>query len=708
MFKRAILFLLVIVCCNAFAVDIKGIDSLKIVVAKSSDTSKVRNLNSIASFFYNVSSYDSALSYAREAIALQKQYIYPKQYAVSCIIIANSFFRKADYDASLKVSFKGLETANKLDDYNSKFFFIVNIANVYQRLHKTELSLGYYLKGLTLAEQKKDTIKIGELYSKMSNLYMDNNNYDLALMSLRSSLNILLAKQKMDSTSFDHLLLASAYTNMGTLMGRYYSNKLKPITYVDSALFYFNKAITIVRKIKNDRRELSILLINTSDAYNTIGDYTKAIDMLMEAMEVASSENYIYQIVIYVNLGDAYRGLNNIQVSIQYLQKALDLARRYNAQDMLSEANLSLSRTFEKVKKYDEAFAIYKKHSNYKDSMLNIQSSGTISETMAKYETDKKEAEIQLLTKDSELQQHEIGKQKVVRNIVLSGLFLILILSALLLGRYQLTKRLNIELDKTNFLIYNKNRLIMESIDYAERIQRLILPPLNILQRRFADSFTVYIPKDVISGDIYWFAKEGNTFLLAAVDCTGHGVPGALMSMVAYNLLNRSVRSGEQANAISVINNMNKGLQNFVARNADKMSVHDGMDISVCSIDLNTLHLNFAGAQNSLYIVRNKQLTELKADQVSIGDPASVDHVFSPQNMQLCKGDWVYLFTDGYADQKGGPYNKKFYYLPFQDMIKEVSDLSGQEQRQKMDLMFHQWKGRNEQLDDVLIIAVKI
>jgi serine phosphatase RsbU (regulator of sigma subunit) len=248
----------------------------------------------------------------------------------------------------------------------------------------------------------------------------------------------------------------------------------------------------------------------------------------------------------------------------------------------------------------------------------------------------------------------------------------------------------------------------MDSIDYAERIQRLILPPVEVLHENFADSFVLYLPKDVIGGDIYWFAKHENVFTLAAVDCTGHGVPGALMSMAAFNLLNASVRATEVPEAASVITGVNKGLPNFVVRDNDRSSVRDGMDLVVCSIDRETLQLNFAGVQNPVYVIRDKQLTELKPEHISIGDPAYADHVFSTQSIVLQKGDWLYLFTDGYADQKGGPQNKKLYYQPFRDLLTEMSGLKGEEQKQRLEDHFREWKGKNEQFDDVLILGIKI
>lgn len=706
-FRKTIL-LLFIISVAANATGTNSIDSLRLLVGQSGDTSRIRHINEIASFYYKTAAFDSALKNANAAIELQKQFDSPQQLIVSCGIIMNIYYNEGKYNLSREMAFKGLEAANKINDIYNKILFHTNIANTYERQGKSEVALDNYLQGLSLAEKQRDSIKVAELYSSLGAFYLNKDNFDMALLSHRKSLSILLAKHNTDSVSFNYVSLATSYSNMGNLMARYYIHKVKPKTYVDSALYYYNKGIAITRKI-NDSNRLSVLLINASDSYNMMGNYTKAIDLLMEASEIVShTDNFAARVVTCINLGDAYRGLNNIDVSIQYLKKAIELARQAGAKLFISESYLSLSKTYEKVNRYNEAFESYKAYSNYRDSILDTQSSGVISEMMAQYETDKKETEIELLTKDSELQQHQIGKQKVIRNIVLSGLFLITVLSLLLLGRYRLSKRLNIEFDKTNTLIYNKNRLIMDSIDYAERIQQLILPPMEMLNRHFSDSFTVYFPKDVISGDIYWFTKRENIVLLAAVDCTGHGVPGALMSMVAYNLLNRAVNSTDKADATSVISNVNRGLQNFVAQSDDKMNVRDGMDIALCSIDLNTLQLNFAGAQNPAYIVRDKHLTEFKGEHVSMGDPAFVNHVFCSHQMELKRGDWLYLITDGYADQKGGPNNKKFYYQPLKDLITGISDLSGVQQKQKLEDVFNEWKGKGEQLDDVLIIGVKI
>jgi serine phosphatase RsbU (regulator of sigma subunit)/tetratricopeptide (TPR) repeat protein len=707
MYNWLIVFIIMI-SYNSSAVNLKSIDSLKQLARMANDTSKVRYMNDVSYSYYKDLNDDSAFTYAKKAIQLQQLFYNPLEYLSSYKIIANLFFVKGANDSVLAISAKGLELANKTNNFEYQFSFLKLIATTLDYTHQTELALSYYLKTRSLAEQHKDTTRVIESISSLGSFYANTNNFDLALRSGREAISLILGRYRKDSASIDYRNLAEIYSNMGSVMARYYTSGLKPIAYIDSSLVYYNKGILFGKKTKNNA-VLLILFINISDSYNLKGEYIKAVDVLMQASEIVlNSGNFRLKAVIFLNLGDAYRGLNSINVSIQYLNSAIELTRKNDFKEMAMEAYRSLSKTYEKINNYDEAFINYTKFNNYRDTLSNQELSGIISEKVTKYETDKKEIAIALLTKDSELQQHEIGKQKIVRNIVLSGLFLVILLSGLLLGRYKQIKSLNNDLDKTNSLINNKNRIIMDSIDYAERIQRLILPPVEVLHENFADSFVLYLPKDVIGGDIYWFAKHENVFTLAAVDCTGHGVPGALMSMAAFNLLNASVRATEVPEAASVITGVNKGLPNFVVRDNDRSSVRDGMDLVVCSIDRETLQLNFAGVQNPVYVIRDKQLTELKPEHISIGDPAYADHVFSTQSIVLQKGDWLYLFTDGYADQKGGPQNKKLYYQPFRDLLTEMSGLKGEEQKQRLEDHFREWKGKNEQFDDVLILGIKI
>lgn len=697
--------------CKLFAAvhSLKTIDSLKILVAVSNDTSRIRLVNKIAISFLTDNRFDSAASYAKEACALQNKYRYPKEYIISYDILTSAFMGKHDYDSSLIYANKELDIANALGDFDRQYTLYKRMAFCYDKKSKSELALSYLLKGLSLAEIKKDSIKLGDTYNTIGTLYLDHGNSDLALSSYRKSLGIILPR-KFKELSPEYAILTNTYTNLGALMNRKYSGDQQTKAYLDSAIIYYNRGIEAARKSKDGELLTCYLLFNASDAYNKKGDYTKAIDVLMESETILPrlQDVAIPQIAIYINLGDAYTGLNNMEVAVQYLEKGIALAKKINNNGILTEAYLSLSKTYEKANRFDQALCYYRIYSTRRDSAMKIGNTFELSEMNSKYQKDKNETEIQLLRKDDQLLQHQVDRQKAIRNVVFGGLFLVVILSFLLLGRYRITKQLNKDLDRSNLLVNNRNNLILDSISYAERIQRSILPPTEALLTDLTDSFVVFFPRNIIGGDLYWFSKMKNKIVLSAVDCTGLGVPGALMSMVAYNLLNRSAKVENLPDAAAVVNSMNKGLYNFVAQTVEKTKIRDGMDLSVCLIDLDTLMMSFSGAQNSVYVVRNNMLTELKSERISIGDPVYLDHIFSSKSIQLQKGDWVYLFTDGFVDQKGGPQNKKFYFQPFQELIKEIHVLPGAVQKERLEKTFHEWKGDAEQIDDVLIFGIKI
>ncbi len=272
----------------------------------------------------------------------------------------------------------------------------------------------------------------------------------------------------------------------------------------------------------------------------------------------------------------------------------------------------------------------------------------------------------------------------------------------------------NNQLAEKNEIIEEKNKDIKASITYAQRIQQAILPPTERIENTLTDFFIYYNPKDIVSGDFYWFTslkttpKEGqpqkDLVVISAVDCTGHGVPGALMSIIGSTILNQSTTEKTVNCPADALSFLNKQL----AKNLN--SIKDGMDMSLCSIDFNALEMEYAGANNPVYIIRNKQLIEFKPDKIAIG----ADHenyeskVFTNQNIKLQKGDAIYLFTDGYADQFGGPLGKKFKYKQFQEYLIEIQQHPMKEQHKLLEKKHLEWKGNLEQVDDILIIGIKI
>ncbi len=246
---------------------------------------------------------------------------------------------------------------------------------------------------------------------------------------------------------------------------------------------------------------------------------------------------------------------------------------------------------------------------------------------------------------------------------------------------------------------------LKSSISYAKRLQDSILPDTASIQKIFPEHFILYLPKDVVSGDFYWFQQQGNKKLFAAADCTGHGVPGAFMSLIAHNALNHVTKVYTKPGQI--LNQVNRiAAAAFNTNNENQ--IKDGMDIALCSVDYDNMVLEFSGAQNDAVIIRDGQLIEIKGDKKSIGNDANTHNVFTTQSFVLQKQDMVYVFSDGFADQFGGAMQKKFMRKTLKELLTSIATESHLHQREKLLEAFHQWKGENEQTDDVLIIGIRV
>ena len=247
---------------------------------------------------------------------------------------------------------------------------------------------------------------------------------------------------------------------------------------------------------------------------------------------------------------------------------------------------------------------------------------------------------------------------------------------------------------------------LQASIDYAQRLQQTILPSRTQISEVFKNSFVMYRPKATVSGDFYWFANKGNKKMFAAADCTGHGVPGAFMSLVGHNALNQATKVFHRPS--QVLNSVNRLSAAAMRAYQEDDQVKDGMDIALCSVDLSTMELEFAGAHNPAWIIRRGELIQLDADAFSIGMYVNGEREFANASFKLEDGDMIYLFSDGYADQFGGPQGKKFLRKRFRELLMEISSLPMQQQLQALEETFDTWKGSQEQIDDVLVIGVAI
>jgi serine phosphatase RsbU (regulator of sigma subunit) len=315
------------------------------------------------------------------------------------------------------------------------------------------------------------------------------------------------------------------------------------------------------------------------------------------------------------------------------------------------------------------------------------------------------------------------------------GFILLLVLLFYIYRSFRIKHKANIIISQQNKIMEEKQKEIIDSITYAKRLQDAILPPLSLIKQTLPESFVLYKPKDIVAGDFYWMERvtslnlsQGRDFersqpgmpsplgegkdeviLIAAADCTGHGVPGAMVSVVCSNALNRTVKEFKIIEPGKILDKVRELVLETFEKSED--NVQDGMDISLAAISYqptaNSFSVQWSGANNPLWYIHNKTLTEVTADKQPIGK--YYDHKsFSTQTLNLNKGDILYLFTDGYADQFGGPKGKKFKYRQLQETLIATSDLSMDKQKEKLDAVLNEWKNSLEQVDDVLIIGISL
>ena len=263
------------------------------------------------------------------------------------------------------------------------------------------------------------------------------------------------------------------------------------------------------------------------------------------------------------------------------------------------------------------------------------------------------------------------------------------------------------KIEESAMVIAQKNKDILDSINYARKIQNAILPPKEEVFSVFSNAFILYKPKDIVSGDFYFFMKSDNRVLIAAADCTGHGVPGALMSMIGNDLLHQIIREMKMESPSDILDNLHKGVTNILKQDLQRDS-KDGMDIALLSFDYDFTNLMYAGAYRPMYLVRDKKLIEYKANKFPIGNAQQDRDKFKNNDLTLQEGDMCYIFTDGYADQFGGQKGKKFMVKNFQQLLLDISSLPISEQEKILSETIEYWRGVHEQVDDILVIGIRI
>ena len=632
--------------------------------------------------------YDKALSEYEKIIAGYSKENDNRNIAVTYNQIGFLMFRQKDINEALASFTKAIEFSEKGDRDD---FFLTdvwsNMAICYQNLENEKEMLACFKRALEYARSSERTDEAARIGRIMAMIYFKNGDNYHAEVYCMSCIESAKASGNLD-------VLQLCY--------RDYSEVLENGNDFIKALEYYEKHLNLRDSLNYEKR------LAENRYQNRITEY--------EAIEQRIKDEIAFEEIQGLELR------NQKEISLRREQE-INLLIKQQELDSVEKEKLVFSVAYEREK---NARTIREQE------IISLQRQQEIdSLRISKQESDSVAMKTENLLLESQIKQEEERAEKArqIRNMavglgVLMGLVTVMILFGLISTRKKNQKlaeskrqieKINADLEQTNAevlkqkeIIELKNQSITDSIQYASRIQTAVLPPINFLDDWGIESFILFKPKDIVSGDFYWGVKKNEKIIVAAADCTGHGVPGAFMSMLGHAFLDEIINTKEIDNASTILNILRDEIINALKQKGTTGEARDGMDISLVIIDRKEGRLEYAGANNPLYIVRDGKMMKYIADRMPIGIHFISFTPFTNQSIEIKKGDHIYLFSDGFADQFGGPRGKKFMYKPFQNLLLRISSEPIELQKEILDETFGKWKNDREQVDDVMVIGIKV
>lgn len=606
-----------------------------------------------------------------------------------------------DWSLSYYYAKMALQTKNSGFTYEDTINLNTIIDTYYQKRNMLDSAFSINKQSLRLATMHQDKQLTAFSLSNMAGIYELSGNHYGAIDMYKKALKMLTELK-------DTLHVANTNYNLSLPFGSLNMN--------DSALFYTNRAFENYKKLGNYSGMASCYNSYGSDM-DEKGNYAEAIKFYKLEIENFKLSNETAELVIpYQNLADTYLKQKDYINSKIYLDMAMNLAVSQGSKtDIFSIAD-TYSKYYEAIGDFKMANHYMRRYYEGKDTVLNNELKTELSDL--KSEFDRENSEYLLTIKQLESEKNLKSKDTIKWILIISSFFFIIIL-VLSVNRYRSKQRSYLKLNEyKNQLTLQKEKIeetqkdIIDSINYAKRIQSAVMAMEEDILNYFPESFLIYKPKNIVAGDFYFFEVTDTHVFYAAADCTGHGVPGALVSMVCANALTRCVKEFGLTDPGKILDKTRELiLETF---NKSGKDVKDGMDISFCCFEKSSLlsgsplvDMQWAGANNSVWYVEEGKLTELKADKQPIGHGEQRKPFVSHQ-LSLKRGSAIYLFTDGFVDQFGGEKGKKFKYRQLEEQILAAHTLSMKEQKDRLEQTFNNWKGELEQVDDVLVIGIRV
>jgi tetratricopeptide (TPR) repeat protein len=620
--------------------------ALKLAQAISNKELTAHILNQIGTTYYYNSKFNETEEYYSKSLQLRIEINNTEAIADSYNNIGNVFYIQANYNEALKNYLVALKIYNKIKNTKGAANAYTNIGNIYNSQNNTSEALNNYNAALKTIKETKDKYVMGNIYNNIGYTYLSKGDYDKALSNFYSA-------QQIGEEIQNELLISYSCLNMGNIY--LLQNKLQ------AAMSNFETALRINRKINNSNATASTLL----------------------------------------DIGDIYIKLKNYTKAKEYFIESLNISKQIGAKEVIKSSYLMLSKMDSLQNKWDDAYKHHKLYIIYKDSIDSEEiSKKTLKTTMA-YEFEQKQTILKAeQEKKDAIEATNRKKQQTILLLVSISLLLLFLFLIVLLRTLKTTK-------KQKLIIEEKNKDIIDSINYAKRIQDALLKNEKDEIEKFPKHFVFFKPKDIVSGDFYWMCEKEKHWYIAVADCTGHGVPGAFMSMLGIAFLNEITANSQTLTPAEILNQLREKIVKELGQNNLYSETKDGMDISLIRLTKDKDELQWSGANNPLYLIHESNLTIIKPDKQPIGYHFNMKP-FTNHTIPINTSDTLYLLTDGFIDQFGGAKGKKFMAKRFEEHILSIVNAPLNEQKTMLEKEFNAWKGELEQVDDVCVFGLKI
>jgi len=682
-----------------------GKEAFKEAKKEESKKEKIRAQENIAQAYYLLSKYDSALIYFESLKEIYEQDDDKHNLANLLLNISNNFHHWSKYNRAKEYAEMALPLFLETDDSIGYAYALRSIGSVYYTWDVYDKAFEYYLKSLEIGYRYEDQDLIEGCCHSLGFIYKTWGWLDESLKYFNEALRIAEVQN-------DFFQIVNVNLHIGDIY-------LRQNNY-QKALDYYYKAETVEKKI-NHAKLKSIVLSNIGEAHNLMGDYKQALQYQEKSLKIKNQVGDKKRIAISLyEIGKIHNNLRNYAKALTFLENALKMAKEINLKSQVMLCYQSLCDVYANLKDYKIALEYKNIYTSIKDEIYSKERDKSIADMLTQFETNEKEKEILVHKAEIQKKNAALKRKNLQRNYFILVLVLLGMLSIIMIRAYTQKRKANILLSQQNEKIQfqkreieQKSGEITKSIQYARRIQQAILPPGDYIQEIIPERFILYKPKDIVSGDFYWVSKSESKIILVAADCTGHGVPGAMMSMLGVSFLNEIMTKNIEKdrkftlNAAGFLNELREYIIESLHQHKDTDDINEGMDIALCVIDQEKKRMNFSGANNSILISRKGNLMEFKGDKMPISLYPNMKP-FHNHEIDIENDDLVYLYTDGFSDQFGGPDGKRLLRKRFKELIGSISAEPMKTQKEILEKEFEEWKKDEDQVDDVLAMGIKV